>query len=135
MNQKTLVLVKHEYQHHAGAQIHTKRHRDEREKSKGKLIFVHATNKYGGFDIWLHELLNSTLSGRFKLPRKCPPPPGTHVDPPLGLDQAWSTSYVVRANSAKFGLHAGSMTSNTQNEGLISTRTIVPEYLSTQHVQ
>jgi hypothetical protein len=32
------------------------------------------------------------------------------------LDQACSTFYVVQANLAKFGLHAGNMKFNTQNE-------------------
>jgi hypothetical protein len=34
----------------------------------------------------------------------------------IALDQACSTFYVVRAASAKFGLHAGNMKFNTQNE-------------------
>jgi hypothetical protein len=34
----------------------------------------------------------------------------------MPLGQARSTSYAVRATSAKFGLHASNMKFNTQNE-------------------
>ena len=58
--------------------------------------------------------------------------------------QAWSTCYVVPATLAIFGLHAGIMKFNTQNEGWIHTYIhthvrvlmciILPEYLSMHHM-
>jgi hypothetical protein len=57
----------------------------------------------------------------------------------IGLHQAWWTFYVVRAACAKFGLHAGNITFNTQNEEWISTcintRVILSVYFSVHHVQ
>jgi hypothetical protein len=46
---------------------------------------------------------------------------GLHIRPTFLFckerqEQAWSTSYVVRATPAKFGLHAGNVKFNTQNE-------------------
>jgi hypothetical protein len=43
-------------------------------------------------------------------------PKGVSAEPWLGNMQARSTFYVMRATSARFGLHAGNMKFNTQNK-------------------